>query len=280
MKRPNARIALAVAALGACVVLAAGLMFRVVASSSTATGWRDAPTQLHTSAASSATTGKGPPLPIYPADTWVSWSLYDRRNGFVTSGGGTGTNSTESMVKAAIAAEYLGAVAVEGRILTDSERAKLRGAIRDSDNDDAEALYRARGKDRALHRVISICGLLDTKLKQGWWSETQMSAADAARMGDCIADGRVAGPQWTPWLLDEMRKVRGEGRFGIIDTEPAAAIKNGWTWRVDGLHVNCLGITDTWSLAVLTHYPSSRGLAYGAVLCATIAASVTANVKD
>ena len=74
-----------------------------------------------------------------------------------------------------------------------------------------------------------------------------MSARDAVRMGDCIADGTAAGPKWTevgpqrdePRCGAASRTSRtspGGGRWGIIDGLPAeimaqgpVSIKNGWT---------------------------------------------------
>ena len=88
-----------------------------------------------------------------------------------------------------------------------------------------------------IQRAIKICGLTDTKRGNvkpytGWWSFTRMSPRDAVRVGDCIADGKAAGPKWTKWVLDQMSKVRGTtaakdqgnpsggGRWGIIDGLP------------------------------------------------------------
>jgi hypothetical protein len=97
-------------------------------------------------------------------------------------------------------------------------------------------------------------------------------------MGQCIADGRAAGPLWTVWVLEQMRGVRGEGRFGIVSALPAVqaarlAIKNGWTLHQPGdeWSVNCLGISDDWVLAVEVRYPPALGgLAHGARICADV----------
>jgi hypothetical protein len=78
-------------------------------------------------------------------------------------------------------------------------------------------------------------------------------------------------------MLNEMRHVRGEGFFGIPNALPGpqaatVAIKNGWTLHSGGTwHVNCLGIHDDWVLAVMTYYPGSLGLAYGASVCEQVA---------
>jgi hypothetical protein len=102
-----------------------------------------------------------------------------------------------------------------------------------------------------------------------------VSARDAARLGLCVADGRAAGPKWTDWILSEMRQVRGEGRFGIIEALPTdaaakASIKNGWTVVGNEWHVNCLAIVDQYVISVLNRYPASLGLDYGAGTCRNV----------
>jgi hypothetical protein len=204
---------------------------------------------------------------------WASWALVDRRTGQLRSGGDGGTTSTESMVKAWIGADFLAGLGA--RQPTAAEFDLLRRMIRDSDDNAAERLYRFRGGDAVIRRLISICGLTGTRIRSGWWSLTQISAGDAARMGDCVADGRAAGPRWTGWLLGEMRQVRGEGRFGVVEAHPVdggqpVAVKNGWTAWGGSWHVNCLAVADGWSLAVLTRYPAGRGLGHGAEICRTV----------
>jgi hypothetical protein len=136
--------------------------------------------------------------------------------------------------------------------------------IRDSDNDAANELYALDGASASINRLVSICGLTDASPgpDPNGWAVTNLSARDAVLMGTCIANGHGAGPQWTGWLLTQMRAVRGQGDFGIRDALPAAqaatvAIKNGFEdfSGGDGLyHVNCLAIGDTWTLAVMQRY--------------------------
>lgn len=182
----------------------------------------------------------------------------------------TAHSTTESMVKPWIAADYLRRNPdPSGRRL-----AELTDMIIDSSDTAAEDVYRAGGGTAVIERMIAICGLTRTRAVPGWWSRTETTAADAARLGACLADGRAAGGGWTPWLLDRMRDVRGEGRFGAVQALPAAglAIKNGWTLiGTDGnWHVSCLAIGPGWSLGVLVRYPAHHGLAYGSAVCADI----------
>ncbi|SCE82460.1 hypothetical protein [Micromonospora mirobrigensis] len=225
---------------------------------------------------------------------FFSWALLDRATGEISGAPNlTSTSSTESMIKVWIVSDYL-------RQLGDQQppadmRENVVTAIRDSNDDAANALYKAAGGAADIDRMITMCGLTDTHPGTvpgylGWWSFTQMSPRDAARLGDCVADGTAAGPTWTGLVLDEMSKVRGTveeqqkrsggGRWGIIDGLPSSitdqtrvSIKNGWTpLQYDGnWHVNCLAVTDKWSLAVMMRYPTENGLTYGAKVCASVA---------
>jgi hypothetical protein len=212
-----------------------------------------------------------------------SWALLDTGTGAIAGSANLGaTNDTASMIKAWLAADFLRLGTERGVPPAHGDLDLLRRMIRDSDNEAAEAIYRRNGATASIRRLSTRCGLTDSRATPNYWSLTMLSARDAARMGLCIADGRAAGPQWTPWVLDEMRQVRGAGRFGIVEALPPAvagrtAIKNGWLLRKDGQwRVNCLAIGDGWVLAVLLRYPGSLPMAHGASVCRQIAAQLIA----
>jgi len=231
---------------------------------------------------------------------FLAWAALDRTNREVAaSPNATETSSTESMIKVWIVADYLRRLAAQGQRPSDDSLRDAQLAIRDSHNGAAERLYAAGGRDAVVHRLIEICGLTETHIPvggSGWWSRTQMSARDAVRMGECIADGTAAGAEWTDWLLTEMRQVRGStadrdqrpdrgfegGRWGIIDGLPAVvrdqgvAIKNGWTriGATGSWHLNCLAIHPDWVMAVMMRYPAEYSLDYGAERCASVAAQL------
>ncbi|MEU7929807.1 hypothetical protein [Micromonospora sp. NPDC049107] len=234
---------------------------------------------------------------------FFSWALLDRKTGKVSgSSNMSATSSTESMIKAWIVSDYL-------RQLKDREppaglKQAASLAIIDSNDAAANKVYAAAGgsykpskssiPDPVIQRAIKTCGLTDTKRGNtepytGYWSFTRMSPRDAVRLGDCIADGKAAGPKWTKWVLDQMAKVRGStdaqrassggGRWGIIDGLPKSitaqgpvSMKNGWTpIASDGnWHVNCLAVNGKWSLAVMLRYSIKLGLDYGAKVCASV----------
>lgn len=228
--------------------------------------------------AAAAPTPIGPlgPVVALSTDTWVQWAHIDHTTGTISGSAGAETerNTTESVVKAWLAADYLTRNPKPSKTAT----AQITRMIRDSNDTDAQAIYTALGRDESIRRMIAVCGLTNTAIVDGWWSQTAITAADAVRLGRCLADGRAAGPQWTPWLLGEMRSIRGEGAFGITRGLIAAhaaevAYKNGWTLHSGtGIRaVNCLAIGDGWSLAVLQRYPQQLGLEHGALICQSVA---------
>lgn len=221
------------------------------------------------------------------ADGFLAWALLDRVGGGIAGSSNlAATNTTESVIKIWLVADFLRRSAESRRKPPAIRLQQASRAIRDSDDNATESLYRAGGGDAVVDRMISRCRLTETRRSPGSWSKTTFSARDAARLGDCVADGTAAGPQWTKWVLDEMTKVRGTtaaadqpngGRWGIIDglpeelRKPGVRLKNGWTLRADGQwHVNCLAVADQWSLAVLTRYPGGKGLTHGAKICADV----------
>jgi hypothetical protein len=207
---------------------------------------------------------------------WRAWALLDRRTGRITGSPNhhTQTSTTESMVKAWLAADYLAGLERAGRDLDAHARHRIRDAIRVSDDAAAEWLYRSRGGDATIRRMVDTCRLTGTHVEPGNWALTRITARDAARLGGCLADGTASGSRWRDWLLWEMRQVAPSNGFGIREafgpgTANRIAVKNGWTARSGtGLwHVNCLGVWDHWSLAVLVRYPIRLDLGYGAAAC-------------
>jgi hypothetical protein len=213
---------------------------------------------------------------------WMAWSLMDRRTGEIW-GSDTMTQTTwpASMIKPWLASDYLRRFTERGQTPTTAQLHEVEIMIRDSDNDAAIDLFAKNGGDASIKRLITTCHLTDTTTGKGW-SQINISARDGVRMADCIADGTAAGPQWTDWLLDMMRKVRGEGDFGIRkalpNTEAAqVSIKNGWLRYTDDSkwHINCMAVTDTYALVILQRYTGTGQWntddQYGRDMCRQIA---------
>jgi hypothetical protein len=236
----------------------------------------EAPTRKAAPAAPTAPTLA--PALLHPAPVTVnatgfwSWTVLDRRTGAIAgSANANTTQRTASMIKAWLAADYLRRNTSPSK----SNLAQLTSMIRDSDNAAASYFWGLDGKSASITRLVQMCGLTDSKAYIDWAS-TLVSARDAASMGACIGDGRAAGPKWTDWLLNEMRNVERDQKFGITPALPAAeqagaAVKNGWIARSDGKwHINCLAIGTDWVLSVLTVYPTSKGESYGHDICSSV----------
>jgi hypothetical protein len=225
-----------------------------------------------------------------PGASYSGWTLLDRATGKTTGSANAADdrNTVESMIKPWIAADYLRLAAERGETPSNETLDELTLMIVDSNDPLAESYYQIGGADAVIERLIDRCGLNDVIVEPDLWGMTLMTALDAVRYGACLADGRAAGPQWTPWILDTMKKVRGGvddqdsgevqgGRWGIIDGLPPelakdTSIKNGWTLYDDGWHVNCLAVHPTWVLAVMMRIPDELSVA--AEGCATIAAKL------
>jgi hypothetical protein len=214
------------------------------------------------------------PMPFHSAEVsaeslgtsgFLSWAYLDRRDGtIVGSANMTATSDSAAMIKAWIAADYLRRAAERGETPPAADLTDLKAMIRDSSDAAADRIIGlVGGPAESIGRLITMCQLNESKPGAGWGA-TIISARDAVRMGGCLADGRAAGAQWTPWVLDTMRSVRGEGDFGIRKVFPeelqaTIAIKNGWAVRAEdgAVHANCLAIGDNWVLAVLQRYPAT-----------------------
>jgi hypothetical protein len=237
------------------------------------------PVTIARAAPGTARTLRAAPVALSVNGFW-SWSLIDRRTGAVAgSPNQTARSDTASMIKVWIASDFLRRSTEKNQRVAANHFQALSTMIRDSNNAVASTYHRTNGGSASITRMIKICGLTESRpVDAGSWSTTEVSARDGARLAVCVADGRAAGPQWSRWVLGEMRQVRGGGRFGIItafapDVAPGVAMKNGWIDRDDDdkWHVACLAVTDEWALTVLVRYPVSLGLRYGANVCRQVA---------
>ncbi|MFD4669423.1 serine hydrolase [Lentzea sp. NPDC058450] len=198
-----------------------------------------------------------------------SWAL--RGNGLVLTGGQQIRTFTESMIKTWLALDI---VASQNSVVSPADERAMAKMIRESDDKVAQAFYQRLGGGESVERMISTCGLTETSITPYWWSKTQVSANDAARLGQCLELGPGISPEWRDKLLAMMRDIAPEGRFGIpqapaLQSKPLA-IKNGWTKHDATWTVTCLALWDGWSLAVLTRVRSADHLA-GAQVCAAVA---------
>ncbi len=208
---------------------------------------------------------------------WHSWALIDHLDGAITGSATLSEASrTCSVIKVWIAADYL-----RTKTASATKQQAISKMIRNSDNAVATTLFAELGKLTSFKRMQEMCGLTDFKPGNSW-GQCQMSSRDLVRLAVKVADGTAAGPNWTQWLLDEMRQVK-LGTWGIREAFPVEQaaqlqIKNGWdtTAATQTRHMNCMAITQRWSLMVLTRYPISYsgGDRHGQVICRDVTAQL------
>ena len=246
------------------------------------------PTTVLTSAASAADArpkpdvfdiGLDPGLGDDP-DLWMSWSLVDRSRDRRI---GAATNSTErtnaeSTMKAWIAADYLRDAQDDGRPVSAAQLTLVDQAIRASDDEAAETMYRSLGRDEIFDDLAETCGVRVATSRPYYWAWAQITADDATHILGCVLDHAPSYPHGDR-LLDDLHHVDADGAFGIpeaLGPNVPVAVKNGWTAHGDTgqWNVNCVAAWDHYTLAVLTRYPIGRGLDHGADVCRDVTAAV------
>jgi hypothetical protein len=215
---------------------------------------------------------------------WLSWSLSDsagdRRVGSANSS--TERTNAESSMKAWITTDFLRIAGDRGRSIRARDRADIDAAIRRSDDEAAERLYRRSGADQVLRDLNSVCGVAVTTTKRGYWSYAQITATDATAILDCVLDKAPSYPGGDE-IVTDLRSVEPDDAFGIPQALPAGttvAVKNGWTAHAatGKWNVNCVAAWDHYTLAVLLRYPIARKLDYGATVCRDVTTTLLARL--
>jgi hypothetical protein len=211
---------------------------------------------------------------------WMSWSLVDRARGRRIGSPTSTTERTnaESSIKAWISADYLRDAQEDARSLSAGELSLMDQAIRASDDQAAETMYRALGRDQIFTDLERTCGVRVRTSRPYYWAWGQITAADATRILDCVLTRAPDYPNGDR-LLDDLRHVDADGAFGIpqaLGPDVPVVVKNGWTAHGDTgeWNVNCVAAWDHYTLAVLTRYPIGRGLDHGADVCRDVTAAV------
>ncbi|MBQ1162504.1 serine hydrolase [Streptomyces sp. A73] len=190
-----------------------------------------------------------------------------------------------------------GSLGGPARAVTAQERAWAAAMIQHSDNDAANALWRAAGGAEGLTAAGRLLGLVGTRpAEDGRWGLSTTTAADQLALLRAVhgrgpgprvpAPGaRVLAPGARQWVRELMRGVVDSQRWGVTaagDGRPAASrppheasqpppheVKNGWLPRTaTGLWViNSVGRVTAagrpWLLAVLSdgHATAEEGIA-------------------
>ena len=211
----------------------------------------------------------------------VSVGIVDLDTGAAAAVGDQTPIRSASVIKVSIAVAFLRSLETSGRAISPAEHALLHAMITTSDNDAATELWDTSGDRAGLLDVIAAAGLTATVPDPGGaWGYTLTNGADQARLLYALVRGALLRSEHTQLLLDTMRGVVPDQRWGLAEVAPSGttpAVKNGWhpdddepVWRV-----NCLAAFDDpagprLAIAVTTRYPSDLGVAYGQDTCRAV----------
>lgn len=163
----------------------------------------------------------------------LSVTAFDVTSG-VAVGYGEDHFDTASIVKVDILAALLLQAQDQGRELTAEERALAEEMIRRSDNDAADALWRAIGGPAGLDAANQRLGLTSTRAG-GWgtWGLTQTTSEDQVRLLRAVfGSDSVLRADSRALVRELMGSVVAEQSWGIsAASEGDFALKNGWLPR-------------------------------------------------
>lgn len=211
---------------------------------------------------------------------WMSWSLVDNARHRETGSENRSTERTnsESSMKAWIATDLVRVAGERGRALRANEKSDIEAALRRSDDQAAERIYRSIGADQVLRDLKTVCGVSVSTSRRGYWAYSQITAADATAILRCVLDRAPTYPGGDQ-IVTALHGVEPDNAFGIPEALPAGtdvAVKNGWTehsatgqWNVD-----CVASWGDYTLAVLLRYPIGKQLDYGAGVCRDVTAAL------
>ncbi|MGW4568490.1 serine hydrolase [Streptomyces sp. NPDC004561] len=164
---------------------------------------------------------------------------------------------TASIVKVDILATLLLQAQDSKRALTAEERGHAEPMIRRSDNDSADALWRAIGRAPGLAAANKRLGLTSTTPGAGGrWGLTRTTASDQIRLLRSVFDDGAASTGSAPlnaesraYIRTLMRQVVPEQTWGVSAVNGSGAqkaLKNGWLQR------NTTGLWDVNSVGQVT----------------------------
>lgn len=215
---------------------------------------------------------------------WLSWSLVDTARQRETGSANRRTDRTnsESSMKAWIATDLVRVAGERGRALRGGEKADIDAAVRRSDDQAAERIYRSLGADQVLRDLNAVCGVAVSTSLRGYWAYTQITAVDATTILRCVLDRAPTYPGGDQ-IITALRNVAPDNAFGIPQALPpgtVVAVKNGWTEHsATGLwNVGCVASWGNYTLAVLTRYSIARKLDYGTGVCRDVTTAVLARL--
>jgi hypothetical protein len=166
-----------------------------------------------------------------------------------------------SIAKVDILATVLHEAQQNGTILSPQQQQLAAGAIEESDNRDAQALWWDAGGNPGIAAFNAEIGMTQTILDpQGIWGHYETTARDQIRLLEHVAlPNRILGypaRSYELGLMHHIDPVQDWGVSGGVLAPATAALKNGWLPLGSGWEINSIGQVSgrhrDYLLAVLT----------------------------
>ncbi|WP_125707107.1 hypothetical protein [Lacticaseibacillus porcinae] len=197
---------------------------------------------------------KTPNLPVSIAVTSKQYHFTLAMNNHKAS-----AHTTASIVKVAMLAQLLHQHAQHHTTLTETERAAATGAIKHSNNADANTLYHAIGQGQGLTSLFSSLKMTQSRAYASGWVSTTTTASDQLiLLNEIFGDGTYLTAKSKAYIKDLMQHVAADQNWGISAGSRDFALKNGWrlnghnnTWIVNSIGEIGSG-DDSATIAILT----------------------------
>ncbi|RIK44336.1 MAG: hypothetical protein DCC58_08355 [Chloroflexi bacterium] len=209
----------------------------------------------------------------------VSIGVYDPLTNQLFEGGSAGPIAAASLAKALLLTVLLKQAEQRGEIGVTDWDGTLIQMIEFSDNDAANVIWAAVGGEPEVRAFLDEQRLTGFAIPDPYdWGAISATAGDWAQFFGLLGSGQILSPANTAYVLDLMRDVLSEHRFGVITPgENLVAIgKNGWYWDDEPefvVRVTSAGLVDSTegppgiaplAVVMLSHVPGEYGTEWGA----------------
>lgn len=152
------------------------------------------------------------------------------------------SHTTASIVKVAMLSQVLHQHAQTKTTLTSSERATATGAIENSNNADATALYHAGGSATGLNQLFAALDMQSSQAYASGWVATTTTASDQLKLLNQVfyeTDYLTANSK--AYIKELMANVEADQQWGVSAGTDTFELKNGWRLQNGAWIVNSIG---------------------------------------
>ncbi|KRK40414.1 hypothetical protein [Loigolactobacillus bifermentans] len=177
---------------------------------------------------------------------------------------------TASIIKVAMITQLLHQHKANHAKLSTAEISYAEGAIENSNNTDATALYHAIGRYGGLNSLFTSLNMTSSQAGSSGWASATTTATDQVKLlNQIFYNGTYLSTKSQTYVQGLMRHVESDQNWGISAGSKAYQLKNGWrltgnnTWVVNSIGHLGSG-TNSCTIAILTNNNTTlkRGISY------------------